>query len=67
MMKLVIILRLPSLNAALGLAQISKINYFLKLKRKLFDRYNIIFNKIEGIKLFKENKYSKKAIIGFKL
>ena len=52
-------LRLPSLNAALGLAQISKINNFLSLKRKLFFKYNRILNKIEGIKLFKENKYSK--------
>ena len=51
--------KLPSLNAALGLAQISKLNYFLKLKRKIFYRYNNIFSKIEGVKLFKENKNSK--------
>ncbi len=52
-------LRLPSLNAALGLAQISKINFFLKQKRKLFLKYNNIFDKIGGVKLFKENKFSK--------
>ena len=52
-------LRLPSLNAALGLAQISKINFFLKQKRKLFLKYNNIFDKIRGVKLFKENKFSK--------
>ena len=52
-------LRLPSLNAALGLAQISKINFFLKQKRKLFFKYNNIFDKIGGVKLFKENKFSK--------
>ena len=51
--------RLPSLNAALGLAQISKINYFLKQKRKLFFKYNNIFGKIEGIELFKEKKFSR--------
>ena len=52
-------LRLPSLNAALGLAQISKINFFLKQKRRLFFKYNNIFDKIGGVKLFKENKFSK--------
>ena len=52
-------LRLPSLNAALGLAQISKINFFLKQKRKLFLKYKNIFDKIGGVKLFKENKFSK--------
>ena len=52
-------LRLPSLNAALGLAQISKINFFLNQKRKLFLKYNNIFDKIGGVKLFKENKFSK--------
>ena len=51
--------KLPSLNAALGLAQISKLKYFLKFKRELFYRYNNIFSNIEGIKLFKENKNSK--------
>ena len=52
-------LRLPSLNAALGLAQISKINFFLKQKRRLFFKYNNIFDKIGGVKLFKENRFSK--------
>ena len=40
--------RLPSLNAAFGIAQIKKINQFLKLKRKLFLKYQNVFNKIEG-------------------
>lgn len=51
--------RLPSLNAALGLAQISKIRHFLKLKRKLFYKYSKIFQKIEGVKLYTEKKFSK--------
>jgi perosamine synthetase len=51
--------RLPSLNAALGLAQISKIRHFLKLKRNLFYKYSKIFQKIEGVKLYTEKKFSK--------
>ncbi len=51
--------RLPSLNAAFGIAQIKKINQFLKLKRKLFLKYQNVFNKIEGVKLYKEKKHSK--------
>ena len=51
--------RMPSLNAAVGLAQISKINKFLKLKRKLFFKYFKIFNDISGVTLFKEKKFKK--------
>ncbi len=51
--------RLPSLNAALGLAQINKIKKFLELKRKLFVKYKKIFFKVNGVKLFKENNYTK--------
>ena len=51
--------QMPNLNAALGYAQIKKINYFLKLKRKLFIRYKKNFAKIDQISLFKEPKKSK--------
>ena len=50
---------MPSLNAALGLAQIEKINFFLKAKRKLFKKYFNSFNKIEGANIFRENVNSK--------
>lgn len=52
-------LRLPSLNAAMGVAQIKKINIFVKLKRKLFLAYQETFKKILQIKLFKENNFSR--------
>ena len=43
---------MPSLNAALGLAQISKIDIFLKAKRKLFYQYSKNFNNLIGIRIF---------------
>lgn len=49
-------LRLPSLNAALGLAQIEKINTFLKAKRKLFYKYSKNFSKLAGVSIFREGK-----------
>jgi perosamine synthetase len=45
--------RMPSINAALGLAQLLKLRTFLKAKRKLFYKY------INGISLFKEPKNAK--------
>lgn len=51
--------RLPSINAALGIAQIKKIKGFLKSKRELFLSYSKIFKKIEGVQLYSEKKYSK--------
>ena len=52
-------LRLPSLNAALGIAQMKKINKFLRSKRKLFLEYSKIFKNIDGVKIFKEKKNSR--------
>ena len=40
--------KMPSLNASLGLAQLKKLNYYLKAKRKIYKNYN---------KCFKNNKY----------
>ena len=47
--------RMPNLNAALGLAQLEKIHIFLKAKRTLFKKYFNVFNKMEGISLYKES------------
>ena len=51
--------RLPNINAALGCAQFEKIEKFLNSKRDLFNKYNEVFDSIEGIKLFKEPENSK--------
>ena len=48
--------RMPSLNAALGLAQIEKINIFLKAKRKLFHKYSKNFSNLNGVSIFKEGR-----------
>ena len=51
--------RLPSLNAALGLAQIEKLNTFLNAKRKLFQKYSKNLGKLAGVSIFKEGKNMK--------
>jgi perosamine synthetase len=51
--------RMPNLNAALGLAQIENLNKFLKLKRRLFNRYYNELKKVKGIKFISEQKFSK--------
>tara|TARA_B110000305_G_C19434491_1_gene638107 strand:- start:494 stop:1660 length:1167 start_codon:yes stop_codon:yes gene_type:complete len=51
--------RMPSLNASLGLAQLEKINFFLKAKRSLFQKYSNIFKLTKEINIFKENTHSK--------
>ena len=57
--------RMPNINAALGLAQLEKINTFVSAKRKLFLKYNSKLSKINGVSLFKEKRIVK-AIIGYK-
>jgi len=47
--------RMPNLNAALGLAQFEKIHIFLRAKRALFKKYFNVFNKMEGVSLYKES------------
>lgn len=47
-------LRMPNLNAALGLAQIENLSKFIKAKRILYKRYKKIFDNVEGVTLFKE-------------
>jgi aminotransferase in exopolysaccharide biosynthesis len=51
--------RMPSLNAALGLAQLEKIDLFIKAKRDLFLRYTNKFSKIKEVSIYKELKKSK--------
>jgi perosamine synthetase len=48
--------KMPSLNAALGLAQMAKIDIFVKAKRRLFNKYTKNFRKLKGVKIFKEGK-----------
>ena len=45
-------LRMPSLNAALGLSQLNKINKILKLKRKLFKFYENFFSDLPHVKIY---------------
>jgi perosamine synthetase len=51
--------RMPNINAALGLAQLERINIFLSAKRKLFNKYYLKLKKIKGVSLMKEPKESK--------
>ena len=50
--------RMPNLNAALLLAQLENLNYFLKKKRELEKKYQAFF-KDTNIIFFKEPRYSK--------
>ncbi len=46
--------RMPNINAALGCAQLEKINLFIKKKRELTDVYERLIVNLEGVRLFKE-------------
>jgi len=46
--------RLPNINAALGCAQLERLETYLLQKRKLADRYKEIFSDIDGVTLFSE-------------
>ena len=50
--------RMPNLNAALLMAQLENLNYFLKNKRKLAKKYEVFFKK-KKYNFFKEPKNSK--------
>jgi aminotransferase in exopolysaccharide biosynthesis len=52
-------LRMPNLNAALGLAQIENLNKFIKAKRTLYKKYKKIFDNVKGVTLFKESLNTK--------
>jgi len=44
--------RMPSLNAALGLAQLEALSRFLRAKRALADRYRHAFEGVAGVRFF---------------
>ncbi|NEW08846.1 LegC family aminotransferase [Paenibacillus sp. SYP-B3998] len=46
--------RMPNINAALGCAQIEKMNDFLTEKRQLTQKYQTLFEQIDGVDLFIE-------------
>jgi aminotransferase in exopolysaccharide biosynthesis len=46
--------RMPNLNAALGCAQMERIDSLVFAKRKLYENYRISFEGIQGLQLFKE-------------
>lgn len=46
--------RLPSLNAALGCAQLEQLSSKLNAKRELYKMYYQVFADLQGIKLFSE-------------
>ena len=51
--------RMPSLNAAIGIAQMKKLDYFIKKKRNLYKKYEKKISKIPYFELFKEPKNCK--------
>ena len=51
--------RLPNINAALGCAQLKKIDKFLDSKRELYLKYKEVLDSIDGIKLFNEPENSR--------
>ncbi|MGV8933485.1 MAG: LegC family aminotransferase [Gallionellaceae bacterium] len=46
--------RLPNLNAALGCAQLEQLPGFLLDKRRLFERYQLAFANVQGVRLVAE-------------
>ena len=52
-------LRMPNINAALGLAQLEKINILLAAKRKLYSKYYEKLKDFQDVSLLRETKNSK--------
>lgn len=50
--------RMPNINAALGCAQLEKIDTFLERKRKLTDKYLELFKEVDGVTVYKEKEYA---------
>lgn len=50
--------RMPNINAALGCAQLEKMNEFIEQKKQLTARYEQLVGNLEGVRLFKQPKYS---------
>ena len=51
--------RLPNLNAAMGVAQMEKINSFLKIKREIAIKYDNMISQMQKVSLFKEDENRK--------
>ena len=51
--------RMPNINAALGCAQLEKINYFLSVKRRLAESYLSSFETIKTARFLTEPEYAK--------
>lgn len=51
--------RMPNINAALGLAQLESLPYFLEKKRILAQRYMNTFKEVESVHFFEEPKDAK--------
>ena len=50
--------RMPNMNAALGCAQLEKIEQFLRQKKQLTVKYEELLQNIEGVRLFKQSNHS---------
>ncbi len=50
--------RMPNINAALGCAQLEQLSDFIRHKRALAESYEKAFNKIEGVRFFKEPPFA---------
>ncbi|MBP0726735.1 LegC family aminotransferase [Bacillus sp. RG28] len=50
--------RLPNINAAIGVAQLENIDYFLTSKRKLANQYIDRLSNVQGLSVYKEQEFS---------
>ncbi|MGO4692874.1 LegC family aminotransferase [Paenibacillus sp. 2TAB26] len=51
--------RMPNINAAIGCAQLEKIDVFISSKRELTKHYQQLFEKVEGVQVFNEPSFGK--------
>nr|WP_144921568.1 LegC family aminotransferase [Paenibacillus bovis] len=51
--------RMPNINAALGCAQLEKLDSFIASKRQLTNRYKKLFEQVESLKVFSEPIFAK--------
>lgn len=54
--------RMTNPQAAIGLAQLGRINEFYKSRKKIFDYYNKKLNKFKFIKFLPKNRWSKNSL-----
>lgn len=51
--------RMPNINAALGCAQLEKMDAFLASKREITKNYIQLFEQVDGVELFKEPSFAR--------